>query len=88
MLAANIGSRYFLSSTVVCGEAISPFSISFTNPSPTTSVILISNAKALEVSANNSLLRVPLVAKMPILLVLDINAAGLMAGSMPMNAIW
>ena len=52
------------------------------------SIILISNAKALEVSTNNSLLSVPLVAKMPILLVLDINAAGLMAGSMPINEIW
>ena len=36
-------------------------------------------------SENSSLFKVPFVARIPILLLFDCNAAGLMAGSIPIN---
>ena len=36
----------------------------------------------------SSLLSVPLVAKIPIVWVLEFNAAGFIAGSIPMNGTW
>ena len=46
---------------------------------------MISLVNSSVVNENNSLFKVPFVARIPILFVFDCNAAGLIAGSIPIN---
>ena len=87
ILCSNIGLRNFSNRLEISELNKAPFSIKGTNPSPITSVIIISLVNSFVANENSSLFKVPFVARIPILLLFDCNAAGLMAGSIPINGI-